>query len=203
MPRIIYWSNSRPGGWEGGGSDLLRQLPPAQRQSFDGLSSQSGRLSQSRQSMRPFYPGRNPDEMMKTESFSGTDPARLSRIPDFTHSREWTSQQWIIKSNLGWSDVLVGVGGHGVTQAGGKISWVIVLNIILEGEGIRHSAVNWGIVCSSLSSPELAGPQSLSAEHYPPVFDCLPAADLHQVMFWLYHSITLCMQIKNSNLLNE
>ena len=84
MPTIAYWRDCR-GEVR---SYLSTQLLPTPRQSFDGLSSLSGRLSQSQQSSHPFYPGRNPREMLEMESFSGRDPARLSHIPDLTLSRE-------------------------------------------------------------------------------------------------------------------
>ena len=69
-------------------SHLLTQLPPALRQSFDGLSSLSGRRSQSRPTFHPFYLGRNRSDMLETESCSGKDPGRLSHIPDLTVSRK-------------------------------------------------------------------------------------------------------------------
>ena len=74
------------------------------------MSSLSGRLSQSRQTSHPFYPGRNPSEILEREreSFSGRDAPRLSHNPDLTV----VAGSEIIISNLGRSDVLVGVGGQ-------------------------------------------------------------------------------------------
>ena len=89
-------------------SHLLTQLPQAPRQNFDGLSSLSGRLSPSRQTSHPFYPGRNPSEILERECFSGRDAPRLSHNPDLTV----VAGSEIIISNLGRSDVLVGVGGQ-------------------------------------------------------------------------------------------
>ena len=130
------------------------------------MSSLSGRLSQSRQTSHPFYPGRNPSEILERESFSGRDAPRLSHNPDLTV----VAGSEIIISNLGRSDVLVGVGGQGVPQAGGKIGRMVAVNIILESHGVRHSPLNCVthcvtldmIVYSSLFSPELPGPQSQS-----------------------------------------
>ena len=126
------------------------------------MSSLSGRLSQSRQTSHPFYPGRNPSEILERESFSGRDAPRLSHNPDLTV----VAGSEIIISNLGRSDVLVGVGGQGVPQAGGKIARMVAVNIILESHGVRHSPLNCVtldmIVYSSLFSPELPGPQSQS-----------------------------------------
>ena len=130
------------------------------------MSSLSGRLSPSRQTSHPFYPGRNPSEILERESFSGRDAPRLSHNPDLTV----VAGSEIIISNLGRSDVLVGVGGQGVPQAGGKIARMVAVNIILESHGVRHSPLNFVthcvtldmIVYSSLFSPELPGPQSQS-----------------------------------------
>ena len=84
MPEITHRVETGGQVW----SHLLTQLPPALRQSFDGLSSLSGRRSQSRPTFHPFYLGRNRSDMLETESCSGRDPGRLSHIPDLTVSRK-------------------------------------------------------------------------------------------------------------------